>query len=94
MSKIKVNEGADGSSTGFYRVPMSGFYQVNVKLTCYVPTGKFEWIPNPSRKWYQFWKQDLVYREIYKSVECEEDSQIVFANQDSVFGSKLDRIGD
>lgn len=68
-------QGSYDPDTATYRAPVSGYYHVSAKITNFSPTGKFEWRKDWSRKWYQFWKPKLVYREIYESVEAEEGNQ-------------------
>jgi len=89
-------QGSYNPSTATYTAPIAGYYHVSAKVHKMIPTGKFEWRKDWSRKWYQFWKPRLVYREIFETAESEEGSTIIYAQKGEVFGTKvtLDRVGN
>jgi hypothetical protein len=57
-----------------YTIPTSGIYTFSSNLTRAIHTGEFHWVKNESRKWFQFWKPKLVYKEIltYIDVPCHQ----------------------
>lgn len=78
------------SGTGQYRAPIAGYYQVAATVYKYVPTGKFEWQENHSRKWYQFWKPKLTYREVYEMISSDEGTKTIFAQRGEALGTKIE----
>lgn len=82
-------QGSYNADTATYHAPIAGYYSVSAKIHKIMPTGKFEWREDWSRKWYQFWKPKLVYREIYESIEVEEGNKIVYAEQGDVLDTTI-----
>lgn len=68
-----------------YAVPISGYYLVSAKTYTHIPTGKFETVKNPRRKFWQFWKPKIVTREIYETKVTLDSRQIVHAKAGDVF---------
>jgi hypothetical protein len=58
--------------------PIAGYYKVKGSCTTMVPTGKFETINNPDRKWWQLWKPRIITNEIMKKKEGAPFDQIVY----------------
>jgi hypothetical protein len=49
-------------------VPLDGFYQVSSPLYHWEPVpGSFETVPNPNRKWWQFWKPKHILQQKYRT---------------------------
>lgn len=85
-------QGSYDSSTGRYTAPIAGHYIVSAKSYKCVPTGRFEWQENYARKWYEFWVPKLVYKEIYDTIQVDDGTQLVFANQGETIGTKIEMI--
>lgn len=54
-------------SDGKYAAPTTGWYVVKTEITTYAPTDEYETVPNPDKQWWEFWKEDYVTRQIYKT---------------------------
>ena len=62
--------------SGVYTVPVSGYYQLSATNVHIIPTGEYETVLNPNKRWYEFWKPKLITREIYKTEFREDGVQI------------------
>jgi hypothetical protein len=54
-------------SDGKYVAPTTGWYVVKTEIINHIPTGECETVPNPDKQWWEFWKEDYVTRQIYKT---------------------------
>jgi hypothetical protein len=61
-----------------YTVPVTGHYLVSAKVISCIPTGKFETVKNPNRKWYMFWEPRMITREIMECVHHDGGVQVQF----------------
>lgn len=52
---------------GKYVAPTTGWYSIKTEVITCIPTLEYETIPNPDKKWWEFWKEDFVNRQIYKT---------------------------
>lgn len=64
-----------------YIAPTSGYYEVCAKIVIYKPTGKFETVKNPNRRWYEFWKPKFIQREIYEMTEEFKGRDVIYLKQ-------------
>ncbi len=68
-----------------YTIPVSGHYNISSIVIKYTPTGNKVLVDNDDKKWYEFWKPQLV--EIDEFIKTEEltGSEIrVFKKDDQV----------
>lgn len=63
-------------SDGKYAAPSSGWYTVKAEVFTFTPTGEYETILNPDKKWWQFWKKRYIIREIYKTEKSLTGSEV------------------
>lgn len=71
--RLVINE----NNTINFVAPVAGHYCVSEEITYYLPTGKYETLPNEARKWYEFWEPKFVTREIFTVVKRHDGTKIV-----------------
>lgn len=71
-----------------YKAPTSGFYQISAEVTTYEPTGEFETVSNPARRWWKFWLPKTIVRERYKVVTHNTGSKIVLLKNGETVSSE------
>lgn len=54
------------SSETNYVIPAGGNYLVSTEIITGIPTGKYETIINPNKKWWQFWLPKYIKSEIFE----------------------------
>lgn len=79
--RVKRDTHQHRRDTRGYYAPVSGYYQVTSELIRHVPTGKFQTIPNPEKRWYQFWKPKMITREIMQQVREPGMKQTVYVSK-------------
>lgn len=67
-----------------YTVPLSGVYQVSAYITRYTPIGEPKIIPNPNRKWWEFWKETEILYQEYKSEQVEQGINVIYLEKGQV----------
>jgi len=70
-----INSNALG---GIYTIPVAGLYMISTQMIEYVATGSFELVPNVKKKWYQFWVNSYILKEIYVPKEFPDGSNVKF----------------
>lgn len=71
-------------SDGKYAAPTSGLYSVKSQAVIYSPTGEYKTVPNPDKKWWQFWKEDYIVEKIYRTEILWTGSGIQFLAEGEV----------
>lgn len=66
------------TDSGVYTVPLTGMYQVKAQLWHLVPTGKYISKRNPDKRWYEFWKPEMVEQMEYETVKNFKGSELRF----------------
>jgi hypothetical protein len=56
------------NKTGVYTVPVTGYYRLSATVVRYTPTGEYETIRNPYRKWFQVWKQKIITKKMTRLI--------------------------
>lgn len=64
-----------------YKVPIDGYYQVSAYMTRSVPTGMMETVPNPKRKWWQFWKPKTIIRPEYRIEKIQDGYDMMYLKE-------------
>lgn len=67
-----------------FTAPTAGYYSLAARTVMAVPTGKFETIKNPKRRFYEFWKSKFITREIFRYEEKWNGRQIRFLEQGEI----------
>lgn len=68
-------------STKTYKAPVDGYYMVSQNIAYYTPTGMMETVPNPDRKWWEFWKPATITRAEYVMEWRPTGTKIVLLKQ-------------
>lgn len=73
-----------------YRAPIAGFYQISSYVTRATPTGKYETVPNPDRKWYTPWLLRTIQQQIYTFETVSEGREVRRLEKDEVVKSTFE----
>ena len=63
-----------------FTVPVSGKYMVRGQAIKAIPTGEFETVRNPRRKWWTPWRDKTITQEIYKIAVVAEGTEVRYYN--------------
>lgn len=63
-----------------YTIPQAGMYQITARIMRAIPTGRYETVPNPDRRFWEFWKPRWVTRQIYRYDTSPEGIQVIRLN--------------
>jgi hypothetical protein len=72
-----------------YSIPEAGYYQVTAQMRTATPVGKAKLIPNPDKKWWQFWKEDHVVHQEWIYNTTYDGVKIVYCTQGEVIDSEV-----
>lgn len=72
------------TSSEVITVLSSGYYMVSGSAVKLIPTGEYETIPNPYRKWFHFWKPKTITRMKFDQEKVSEGKQLVYLNKGDV----------
>ena len=64
-----------------YFAPTEGYYRVKCEVTTVRPTGKFQTIRNPERRWWQIWLPEFIEKEIYETVKEMTGEMVVYLKE-------------
>jgi hypothetical protein len=72
-----------------YSIPEAGYYQVSAQMRTATPVGEAKLIPNPDKKWWQFWKEDHVVHQEWIYNTTNNGLQIRYCVQGEVIDSDV-----
>jgi hypothetical protein len=72
-----------------YSIPEAGYYQVSAPLYTATPVGEAKLIPNPDKKWWQFWKEDNVVHQEWIYNTTYDGAKVVYCVQGEVIDSEV-----
>jgi hypothetical protein len=61
-----------------FTAPTGGYYRIACEVTTMKPTGRFETVLNPERKWWKFWLSKTVTREVYETIQEANGSMVAY----------------
>lgn len=71
-----------------YKVPSSGNYLMPASVFHCIPTGKYETVYNPHRRFFEFWKPRYVQIEIFKTDIKYSGMQVMYLKKDQILEIK------
>lgn len=71
-----------------YKAPTTGWYQISEVMCKAVPTGNTILIPNPDRKWFEFWKPKMTTRPEFNTVLTHEGVAMRFLEEGQEINTK------
>ena len=77
MAKIKFSKKGSDTHRGVFTAPTTGYYTVSAEMTLAEKTGRVIDVPNPNRKWYQFWKPKMIWIDEYEVTSKSGNIEIV-----------------
>jgi hypothetical protein len=72
-----------------YTIPESGYYLVSAQVRHATPVGEARVIPNPDKKWWQFWKPDHIIHQEWSHHTTYDGSKILLCSQGEVIDSEV-----
>lgn len=61
-----------------FKVPLNGYYHVRAEVVQFLPTGEFEEVANPKRRWWKFWLPKTIKREKFERKTILDQPEIAY----------------